>query len=47
MPLYNTQIEFVLQTAQAIAIGIDNGNIVILTDRGFPPACRRLALHPE
>jgi hypothetical protein len=33
--LNNAQVEFILQAAQAVAIGIDQRNIVVLADEVF------------
>lgn len=35
MPLHNTKIKLVLQNAQAIAIGIHNGDIVVFAHEIF------------
>ncbi|MNP21010.1 hypothetical protein D3C76_1136140 [compost metagenome] len=40
MPLNHAQIEFILQAAQTIAIGINDSDVVILTDQVF---CQRSA----
>ena len=42
MPLDDTQVELILQTAQTVAIGINQRNIVVLADgvsASVPPTC--------
>jgi hypothetical protein len=44
MPLHDAEVKLVLQAAQAVAIGINQRNIVVLADRfsaSVPPTCRR------
>lgn len=47
MSLDDTQVELILQAAQTVAIGINQRNIIVLADKGFPPACRRPGRRPE
>ena len=35
MPLNNAKVEFILQAAQAVTIGVDQGDIVVLSHEVF------------
>nr|VUD28812.1 Uncharacterised protein [Raoultella sp. NCTC 9187] len=43
MPLNNTQVKLILQTAQAVTVGINQGNIVVLSDEVFRESSANLS----